>query len=471
MKGLLWREKDRIAFVLDSIQRITTAFADLAWGPWLLVLLLGGGLFFLVYSGFSPFRYLSHAVALLRGTYDDAHDPGQINHFKALSAALAGTIGMGNIAGVALAIKIGGPGAIFWMWMTAILGIATKFFTCTLSVMYRGRDSNGDIQGGPMYVIREALPKRLHFLAYFFSVVAMIGCLPALQSNQLVQILRDLVFIENGLLDSAADPMVVNLICGFALATLTALVILGGLQRIAMVAAAVVPAMTLLYLGAVGFALIMNFDSLPAAFALILDDAFSGEAAAGGSLMAMMVYGVQRGAYSNEAGMGTESLAHGAAKTTEPIREGLVAMLGPIIDTLLVCTATALMILVAGTWLTDDSVGVTLTAAAFSQLLGPSGTAIIFICVVCFATTTIFTYSFYGSQCAGFVFGAHHAGKYRLVYVSFILLASVISIDAAVSLIDGSFALMAIPTMISAIWLAPRVKAAAGEYWKRLSQG
>ena len=456
--------------MLELFQNATTTFADLAWGPWLLVLLLGGGLFFLVFSGFTPFRYLPHALALLRGRFDDKNDPGHVSHFRALSAALAGTIGMGNIAGVALAITIGGPGAIFWMWITAIIGIATKFFTCSLSVMYRGKDSEGVLQGGPMYVIREAMPRQLHFLAYLFAVVGMIGCLPALQSNQLVQIVRDLVFIDNGWLGLETDPLFINLACGAALMSLTALVILGGLQRIALVAAAVVPTMTLLYVGAAGVALILNIDEVPAAFRLIFSDAFTGEAAAGGSLMGMMVYGVQRGAFSNEAGMGTESLAHGAARTSEPIREGLVAMMGPVIDTLLICTATALMILVSGVWLENDAVGVTLTAGAFSELLGTAGTLIIFVCVVCFATTTIFTYAFYGTQCTSFVFGALHVQKYRFVYVGFILLASVVSIDAAVSLIDGSFALMAIPTMISALWLAPRVKAAANDYWQRLEK-
>ena len=197
--------------MLNSIQSFTTAFADLAWGPWLLWLLLGGGFYFLVRSRFTPFRYLGHAIDLIRGKYDNPDHPGHINHFSALSAALAGTIGMGNIAGVALAIKIGGPGAIFWMWMTAILGIATKFFTCTLAVMYRGKDDAGELQGGPMYVIREGLPKRFHFLAFFFAIVGMVGCLPALQANQLIQIFRDLVFIEQGIIAPGADPFLLQL--------------------------------------------------------------------------------------------------------------------------------------------------------------------------------------------------------------------------------------------------------------------
>lgn len=454
--------------MLDTFQSFTTAFADLAWGPWLLWLLLGGGFYFLVRARFTPFRYLGHAIDLLRGKYDNPDHPGHISHFSALSAALAGTIGMGNIAGVALAIKIGGPGAIFWMWMTAILGIATKFFTCTLAVMYRGKDDAGELQGGPMYVIREGLPKRFHFLAFFFAIVGMVGCLPALQANQLIQIFRDLVFLEQGILAPGADPFYYNLGSGIVLAVLTALVIFGGLSRIARTATVLVPFMAVLYLAAIVIALLMNAEQVPAAFAFIMTDAFSGDAVAGGSLLAVMIYGVQRGAYSNEAGMGTESLVHGAAKTDQPIRQGLVAMIGPIIDTMIICTATALLILVAGTWQGAEAEGVTLTANAFSSLLGPVGTVIIFACVLSFATTTIFTYSFYGSQCASFVFGTRHRNSYQWVFVASIVLVSVMSIEATVGLIDGSFALMAIPTMVSAIWLAPKVLAEAKIYWKTL---
>mgnify|MGYP001478534749 FL=1 len=454
--------------MLDTIQYITTQFANYAWGPWLLCLLLGGGFYFLIRSRFAPFFYLRHALDLVRGKFDNPNDPGHINHFSALTAAMAGTIGMGNIAGVALAIQIGGPGAIFWMWMTAILGIATKFFTCSLAVMYRGYDDNGELQGGPMYVIREALPKRWHFLASIFAVVGLIGCLPALQSNQLIQIFRDLVVIDQGLLGADEDPFIFNLTSGIVLAGITGAVIFGGLHRIAGTARVLVPVMTAVYLVAVLVALTLNAGAIPAAFAMILTDAFTGEAAAGGSLLAVVLYGVQRGAYSNEAGMGTESLVHGAAKTNEPIREGLVAMIGPIVDTLIVCTATALMILIAGTWQSDASQGVTLTANAFSTLLGPAGTLVVFVCVLCFATTTIFTYSFYGSQCASFVFGTKYINVYRMVFVLSIVLIAVVSIESAVSLIDGSFALMAIPTMVSAILLAPKVLDAANIYFAKL---
>lgn len=458
--------------MIEQFQLLATTFSKLAWGPWLLVVLLGGGLFFLIFSRFVPFRYLAHAWVLLRGRYDSKDDPGQLSHFQALSSALAGTVGMGNIAGVALAIAIAGPGAIFWMWMTAILGIATKFFTCTLAVMYRGEDSNGELQGGPMYVITQGLGHKWRFFAYFFAAFGLIGALPALQANQLVQMLRDVLFIGNGWLDASGDHFAFNITAGVCLTAITAAVIFGGISRIAKVASRLVPFMAVLYLATAVLAILLNVRELPGVFALIIRDAFTGEAVGGGALLAVILYGVQRGAYSNEAGIGTEALAHGAARTSEPVREGLVAMMGPIIDTLLICSATAFMILLAGVWQHGDhGNGVTLTAAAFRALLGVPGLVVVFVCAVCFAVTTILTYSFYGSQCASFLFGADRKQHYRWVYLAFIIVASVVTLEAAISIIDGAFALMAIPTMMSALILAPKVKTAAATYFAELERG
>lgn len=454
--------------MIEQLQNLAQAFAEYAWGPWLLVLLLGGGAFFLVYTRFAPFRHLPHAIDILRGKYDVADDPGDLTHFQALSSALAGTIGMGNIAGVALAIAIGGPGAIFWMWMTAILGIATKFFTCTLAVMYRGRDSAGVLRGGPMYVIREGLPKHWHWLAYMFAVFGMIGTLPVLQANQLIQVVRDVVFVEQGWLSVDGEHFTFNLTAGVMLTALAASVIMGGIHRIGEVASRIVPTMSVLYVGATLLAVLLNAERVPGVLWLILEDAFTARSAASGALLSVILYGVQRGAFSNEAGIGTESMAHGAARTREPVREGLVAMMGPVIDTLFICSATAFAILLSGEWRVDDLNGVTLTAAAFQQLLGTPGQLIVLFTVVAFATTTIFTYSFYGTQCAGFLFGARYRHHYQWLYLSFIVVASVVTLEAAVSLIDGAYALMAVPTMVSALLLAPRVKEAATRYFKAL---
>lgn len=453
---------------MTALQHAAERFADLAWGPWLLVLLLGGGFYFLLRSRFLPFRYLGHGVALLRGKHADDNEPGQISHFQALSAALAGTIGLGNIGGVALAIVIGGPGAIFWMWMTAILGIATKFFTCTLAVMYRKTDTDGEHRGGPMYVITEGLGPRWRPLAVMFAVFGMLGALPVFQTNQLVQVLREVVLADLVGIALPDDPLLLNLALGVPIAAVAALVIVGGIQRIARVAASLVPLMSIIYLCAVLSALALNAGAVPAALGLIVQDAFSAEAAAGGSLLSMILYGVQRGAFSNEAGIGTEALAHGAARTSEPVREGLVAMLGPIVDTLLICTATALMILLSGVWQSEDADGITLTATAFVALLGKGGAVVLVVCVLCFAITTIVTYSFYGAECARFLFGGRALGTYRAVYIGFILVAAVVSLKTAVGFIDGAYALMAIPTMVSALLLAPKVTAAARDYFGRL---
>ena len=454
--------------MLEPIQHAATLFSRHAWGPWLLVLLLGGGLFFLLYSRGIPIRYLGHACRLLLGRYDSAGDPGQISHFQALSAALAGTVGMGNIAGVALAIHVGGPGAIFWMWVTAVVGIATKFFTCSLAVMYRGRDSEGVLQGGPMYVIREALPRRMRFLAYVFAAFGLLGCLPVFQANQLTQILREVLFIEQGWLAAETDHFSFNLTLGLGLVMVTAPVVLGGLSRVAKAAATLVPLMSVVYVGGAVTAVLLNLEKLPGAITLIVTDAFSGEAVAGGALLSVILYGVQRGAFSNEAGIGTEALAHGAARTREPIREGLVAMLGPVIDTLLVCSATAFVILISGTWQAENVNGVTLTATAFRELLGEPGMVVVFVSVVFFAATTMFTYSFYGAQCASFLFGAKSRRYYVWIYLAFIAIAAVVTMQAAIGIVDGAFAIMAIPTMVSALWLAPRVKEAASDYFTRL---
>ena len=453
--------------MIEQFQSLATAFAQYAWGPWLLVLLLGGGAFFLIYTRFVPFRHIPHAFAILRGKYDSPDDPGDLTHFQALSSALAGTIGMGNIAGVALAIAIGGPGAIFWMWMTAVLGVATKFFTCTLAVMYRGRDSAGTLRGGPMYVIREGLPRRWHWLAYFFAVFGLIGTLPVLQANQLIQVVRDVVFIDNGWLAGDGDHFTFNLTAGIVLTATAGTVIIGGLQRVAQVASRIVPSMSVLYIGTTLLAIVLNVDRLPGVIGMILEDAFTARSAGAGALLTMILYGVQRGAFSNEAGIGTESMAHGAARTREPVREGLVAMLGPIIDTLFICSATAFAILLSGEWRGDQD-GVTLTASAFQQLLGTPGLIVVVLTAVLFAVTTILTYSYYGTQCAGFLFGAQHRHHYQWLYIGFIIVASVVTLEAAISIIDGAYALMAIPTMTSALLLAPRVREAARRYFSSI---
>ena len=426
---------------------------------WNVPILVGSGIFFLIYSKLTPFKYIIHAFNLIRGKYSSKEDIGQVTHFQALTTALSGTIGLGNIAGVAIAIKLAGPGAIFWMWLTAIVGIATKFFTCTLSVMYRDVDEYGNVNGGPMYVIKNALPASMLPLAYFFAAAGLIGALPGFQSNQLVQIIGDLPMFqfEN-----------FNLIAGVVLAIITGVIILGGLIRIAKVSEWLVPLMSVLYFGSTVVALVLNFEDVIPAFKIIIQDAFTGSAVAGGSIIAVIIMGVRRGAHSNEAGIGTETLVHGSAKTSDPVKQGLVAMLGPIFDTLIMCTSTALLIIISGVWLNSDANGVTLTAEAFSMLLGPIGYAVLFICVISFGATTIFTYSYYGSACSRFLFGEKGVRAYQWIIIFFVIVFAVIPIEAAINIIDISFALMAIPTLISSVWLAPKVIERAKAYFAAL---
>lgn len=440
------------------------------WGYPLVFLLVGGGLYFLIYSGFTPFRFFFHAIDIVRGKYDNPDDPGDINYFKALSTALASTVGMGNISGVAVAIVMGGPGALFWMWMSAIVGMATKFFTCTLSIMYRGNDSDGKIQGGPMYVIREGLSKKWMPLAYLFAIAGLFGPLPIFQANQLTQILRDLIYIPNGWVE-ADSAFTGNLITGLVLVGLVSLVIFGGIKRIGTVASKLVPSMVIIYVLSVLVILAIHIADIPYYLTLIVTDAFTGKAVMGGAVGQLIIIGVQRAAFSNEAGIGTESLAHGASKSKEPVREGLVAMMEPAIDTLLVCTMTALAILTTGVWQTSEANGVTLTLNAFNEALPTFGTYLLLLSVATFSISSMLSYSYYGTKCLSFLIGAKNQYLYNYFYVFALVLGAVISIDAVINLIDGMFALMAIPTMTSALLLSPKVRAAIKDYFSLLKDG
>ncbi|SHF89294.1 alanine or glycine:cation symporter, AGCS family [Microbulbifer donghaiensis] len=453
---------------LQSIDSALAAFANFVWGTPLLVLLVGGGLALLIYSRGRPYRHIGHSIDLLRGKYDDPNDPGQVPHRQALSTALSGTLGLGNIAGVAIAISTGGPGAIFWMWVTALVGVATKFYTATLAVMFRGRDSAGELQGGPMYVIREGLGKRWMPLALLFAVAGLCGMLPVFQSNQTVQLLRESFAVPLGWVP-AEGSLMFDFATGLVLAIAAAVVIAGRIQRIGKFAVRVVPGMVLFYLALTLIVIGYFWQQVPAAFALIISDAFSGQAVAGGALGAVITTGISRGAFSNEAGIGTESLAHGAAKTREPIREGVVAMLGPIIDTLIICTCTALVILLTGVWQHAEGIaGVTLTANAFSEVFGHFGPILLLLMVLPLAFSTIVTFWYYGVKCFVFLFGSRFQGLYTGMYILLIVIGAVASLNAVNSIIIGMYAIMAIPTMTSTLMLAKHVNRAAHDYFVRL---
>jgi len=458
-------------FLIQNLDEITSKMSALAWGLPLLVLLLGGGLYLLIRVRFVPFRYLAHAIAILRGKYDNENDAGQITHFQALTTALSATVGMGNISGVAVAIAFGGPGAVFWMWVSAVIGMSTKFFTATLAILFRGKDSEGNIQGGPMYFIVTGLGKAWKPMAVFFSVCALIGALPIFNVNQLTQAVSSILLVPNGI--EATNT--VKLVFGVLLAILTGIVILGGLKRISKTAERLVPSMVGVYFILVCIVLANNYEVVPYYLKLIVTDAFTaqfyqGDAFLGGMLGALILHGVKRGAFSNEAGIGTAPMAHGAAKTNEPIREGLVAMLGPAIDTLIVCTLTALTILVTGVWQTTSDNGVTLTANAFEEVMPSYGSYLLLLCVIVFSVSSLFSYSYYGTKCTNFLFGAKHQNKYNYFYIASIIFGATFSLNTVLNLIDTFFALMAFPTMIATILLAPRVLKESKKYFRKLKR-
>ena len=436
------------------------------WGTPLLVLILGGGLYFTLYSKFIPFKYLKHAIDILFGKYDNKNDPGRIPHYQALSSALASTVGMGNISGVAVALHLGGSGAIFWMWVSALVGMSTKFFTCSLAIMYRGKDDSGELQGGPMYVITEGMGEKFKPLAVLFSIAGLFGCLSLFQSNQLTQIIREELFFSNNFL--VGHITFVNFSIGIVSALAIGLITFGGIKRIGLVASKLVPVMVIIYFITGSFILAMNINQIPSIMIDIVNKAISRDALSGGILGSVIIIGIKRAAFSNEAGIGTEAMAHGAAKTREPIREGLVAMLGPFIDTIIVCTLTALIILVSGVDLSESN-GVTLTTAAFKKELGIIGQYILLLCVIIFSLTTMLGYSYYGTKCSSFLFGTKSKKKYRYIYILSIIIGAMASLDMIINFLDGMFAIMAIPTIISSLYLSSNVMERAAEYFKKIN--
>ena len=454
---------------MDIINNFFAELSNFLWGNFGVAnLVIGGGVFFLIYSRLTPFRYFKHAFEILLGKHDDPDDEGQISHFQALSTALSSTVGIGNIAGVAVAISLGGPGALFWMWISAIVGMATKFFTCSLGIMYRGYDSDNVLQGGPMYVIEQGMGKKFKFLSYWFSIAGLVGCLSLLQANQLTQIMSDYV-VKSFDIEQSFN---LNLIIGIIIAILVSSVIFGGLSRIAEVASKIVPFMVMVYLLSGLFIVLSNASSIPAIISNIFSSAFNGSSVAGGFAGTAIVIsqGFRRAAFSNEAGMGTEVMAIGASKNNQPIKSGLVAMIGPLIDTIIVCTITGLVILLSSEWIEGTYSGVSLTQKSFSNYLGLAGDYILIFSVATFTLSTMFGYSYYGCKCASYLFGANSKFYYRIFYVLTLVLGSVLSLDLAVNIVDAMFALMAFPTMISALYLAPNINKEANRYFASIKE-
>ena len=449
---------------MEIINNFFAELSNFLWGNFGVAnLVIGGGVFFLIYSRLTPFRYFKHAFEILLGKHDDPDDEGQISHFQALSTALSSTVGIGNIAGVAVAISLGGPGALFWMWISAIVGMATKFFTCSLGIMYRGYDSDNVLQGGPMYVIEQGMGKKFKFLSYWFSIAGLVGCLSLLQANQLTQIMSDYV-AKSFEIEQSFN---LNLTIGIVIALIVSLVIFGGLSRIAEVASKIVPFMVIIYLLSGLFIVLSNATLIPSIFSNIFSSAFNGSSVAGGFAGTAIVIsqGFRRAAFSNEAGMGTEVMAIGASKNNQPIKSGLVAMIGPLIDTIIVCTITGLVILLSSEWIEGSYSGVSLTQKSFSNYLGLAGDYILIFSVATFTLSTMFGYSYYGCKCASYLFGTNSKFYYRIFYILTLVIGSVLSLDLAVNIVDAMFALMAFPTMISALYLAPNINKEANKYF------
>ena len=429
------------------------------------ILLIGGGLFLVVYSGFKPYRYFGHAVAITAGKYDNQKAKGEVSSFQALSAAVAATVGLGNISGVAIAIHDGGPGVVFWIWMTALIGMSIKYYSCSLAIMFRGEDSEGKMQGGPMFYITQGMGAWARPLAVFFSICGLFGFLGVFTANQFTETFMTVVQPQQNLF--AASEFSWKLGIGIVLAVITSFVIFGGLSKIAKVASAIVPFMVLLYLLAVCVVLITNSELIVPSLKLILSEAWNLKSAATGGFWGLVIIGIRRAMFSNEAGLGSAPMYHGQSRNEEPIREGLVAMLGPFIDTILVCSFTAVVIILSGAYLEDGS-GIVMTLNAFQKTLFGFGDELLMLIVTAFALSTLFTYSYYGVKSLSFLTTSKIGKWYNVYFVVMIIFAAVASLDLVKNLIDLSYALMVIPNMIAVLWLAPRVNKAARIYFKNL---
>tara|TARA_R110002167_G_scaffold308208_5_gene512965 strand:+ start:106 stop:1470 length:1365 start_codon:yes stop_codon:yes gene_type:complete len=429
------------------------------------ILLIGGGLFLVLYSKFLPYRFFGHAIAITAGKYDNKNAPGDVSSFQALSAAVAATVGLGNISGVAIAIHDGGPGVVFWIWVTALIGMCIKFYSCSLSIMFRGTDSDGKLQGGPMYYITKGLGEKARPLAIFFAVCGLFGFLGVFTANQFTETFMSVVEPSDTLY--AMSDYNWKLSIGIGLAIITSFVIFGGLTKIAKVASAIVPFMVLVYLIAVIVVMAMNTSLILPSLKMIVTEAWNFKTVVTGGFWGLVIIGIRRAMFSNEAGLGSAPMYHGQSKTDNPIKEGLVAMLGPFIDTILVCSFTAIVIILSGAYLEEGS-GIVMTLSAFEKTLFGYGDELLMLIVTAFALSTLFTYSYYGVKCLSFLTNAKIGKFYNWYFILMIIFAAVASLDLVKNLIDLSYALMVIPNMIAVLLLAPKVNAAAADYFKKL---
>ena len=442
--------------MMELLDRIDTAL----WGPVTIALLFGTGILITIRVKVIQVRKFGYAWKLISGKYDNPDDQGEITHFQALSAALSATIGTGNIAGVGTAVALGGPGAIFWMWITAVFGMALKYAECLLSLNFRTVHDDGTVSAGPMYYLEKGLGQKwLGVLFALFAAVASFGIGNMVQAN------------------SVAEPVqtyfgIPKLVTGLVIGGLVFAVIVGGIKRIGQVASRLVPLMALFYILGALWVIFTHLDAVPDAFRLILTNAFSGSAATGGfagaAVSQAIRFGVARGVFSNEAGLGSAPIAHGAAQTQEPVREGLVAMLGPFIDTLVICSMTALVIVLTGAY-TGGETGAVLTARAFDMGLPGWGGYIVAVGIILFAFSTAISWSYYGDRSVEYLFGPMLGPKlvlpYRVLFCALLPVGAYMKLDLVWTLSDITNALMAWPNLVALVGLTPLVVRLTKEYF------
>jgi AGCS family alanine or glycine:cation symporter len=439
-------------------EQIIDQINGFVWGPVMLILLLGTGIFLTIGLKGMTISHIPYAFKQLFKGRQGSGD-GEISPFNALMTSLSSTIGMGNIAGVATAIGLGGPGALFWMWCAAFVGMATKYAEAVLAVNYRETDEAGRKVGGPMYYIKNGLGDKWKWLGGAFALfgsLAGFGLANTVQSNAVSQVLE-------------TNFNVPTVVSGMVMAVLVGGVLLGGIKRIASVAGKLVPFMAALYMTATFLILVMNAPAIPAAIILVVDSAFNGAAATGGfagaTLMLALRMGIARGIFSNEAGLGSAPIAHAAAETNSPVRQGTIAMLGTFIDTLVICTMTGLVLIVTGVW-SGEPQGAAMTLAAFTGAL-PYGDIILSLCVALFAFTTMLGWSYYGERCAEFLLGTRVITPFRVLWVIGIFVGTQMSLELVWKMTDALNGLMAIPNLIALLLLSPIVFKLTREYFEK----
>jgi alanine or glycine:cation symporter, AGCS family len=442
-----------------------------------LLWLLFAATLFTFYFKFINFRAFRHAFHLVRGDYSDPVAAGEVTHFQALSTALSGTVGLGNIAGVAVAVSLGGPGATFWMIIAGLLGMSSKFVECTLGVKYRNEYTDGTVSGGPMYYLSKGLAERSEklrtlgrVLAVMFAVFCIGGSFGGGNMFQANQSFKQVVAVTGGDASWLADK---GWLFGLVIATLVGLVIIGGIQGIARVTSKLVPFMAVLYVGAGLIIIGMHLPDIPASFLAILSGAFTGEGIAGGTV-GVLIQGFKRAAFSNEAGIGSASIAHSAVRTDRPVTEGLVSLYEPFVDTVVICTITALVIVVTGTWdpSVDPSQGVALTSSAFESTISWFPW-VLTLAVVLFAYSTMIAWSYYGLKAWTYLFGESLITDsiYKLLFLFFVVAGSSMQLGSVIDFSDAMIFAMAFPNVLGIYFLLPVVRKELDDYWADLKAG